>query len=204
MVSQRSVDPSTLTRRELYAAMTACIVPRPIGWASTVDTSGGCNLAPFSFFGGVTSDPFTVMLSVGRRRRERKDTAVNILASGEAVVHIPNEAVAQKMVMTSAEVESSVDEFDYAGLTKIPSDIVKPPRVVEAALAFECKMTSHREVGNGPVDMFLLEVVRLHIADEVVGDDGWPDPDKLRAVARLGGPHYAIAAPTFAVPRPKV
>lgn len=203
-MSIRSIDPSTLTRRELYAAMTACIVPRPIGWASTIDAHGNCNLAPFSFFGGVTSDPFTVMLSVGRRRGTKKDTAVNILANGEAVVHIPNEVLAEKMVMTSAEVDSSVDEFDYASLSKLASDLVKPPRVAEAALAFECKLSSHQEIGNGPVDMFLLEVVRFHIADAIVGDDGWPDPNKLRAVARLGGLNYAIAAPTFTIPRPKV
>jgi flavin reductase (DIM6/NTAB) family NADH-FMN oxidoreductase RutF len=195
------IDPKDLAPREAYQLLTACVIPRPIAWASTVDGTGVVNLAPFSFFGGVTSHPPTVMVSVGRRAGRPKDTGANLLATGEAVVHIPTRALAAAMVATSADVEPHVDEFALAGLTPVPSVRVRPPRVAEATVALECVRRHHQEVGAGPVDLFLLEVVYVHLRDEDVVD-GLPDAGRMAAVGRLGGTLYCDTAAPFAVPRP--
>ena len=190
-----------LSGRESYRLMIACLVPRPIAWVSTVDLGQRVNLAPFSFFGGVTTSPPIVMVSVGRRRGERKDTARNLLVSREAVVHICDRPLAEKMVHTSAELEHGVDEFDLAGLTKADSVDVRPPRVAEAPIAFEARLERHMEIGAGPNDVFLLEIVRYHLRDDVLVD-GLPDPARLAAVGRLGGPSYCDTAQPFDVQRP--
>lgn len=195
------VDPATLSGRDAYRMMIACVIPRPIAWASTVDTEGNVNLAPFSYFGGVTTKPMTVMVSIGRRAGAPKDTGANLLATREAVVHIPTRPLAEAMVATSAEAEPHVDELALAGLTPVPSEVVAPPRVAEAAIAMEARLSHHMEVGDGPVDLFLLEVLRLHIDDAFVVD-GLPDPARLRAVGRLGGAHYCDTATPFSVERP--
>ena len=195
------IDPNTLSRRDRYWLTVASVVPRPIGWTSTLSEDGRSNLAPFSFFGGVSSDPPTVMLSVGRRHGALKDTARNLLATREAVVHIAHLPLAEKMVATSAEVGPEVDEFELVGLTKIPSTTVEPYRIAEAAIAMEAKMVHHQEVGNGPVDLFLLEIVRFHVADELVVD-GLPSAEKMKALARLGGTSYCATERIFDLERP--
>jgi len=195
------LDPSTLSARDAYQLLIACLVPRPIGWASTVDDKGRRNLAPFSFFGGVTTDPMTVMLSVGRRHGQRKDTARNLLAEREAVLHICHRPLAEAMVSTSKEVAHDVDEFELAGLTPVDSVEVRPARIAEAAIAMEAVVQEHLEVGNGPTDVFLLEIVHMHLADEfLVG--GRPSPSRLGAVGRLGGSSYCDTSTPFVVARP--
>lgn len=194
-------DPTTLTPSDAYGLMISCVIPRPIAWTSTVDPRGDVNLAPFSFFGGVTTDPMTVMVRIGRRRGMRKDTARNLLDTGEAVVHIATRPWARQMVHSSIDAAPDEDEFELTGLTKAPSVEVRPPRIAEAAIALETSMQRHMEVGNGPVDVFLLEVVHLHVRDEFLVD-GRPDPSKLAAVGRLGGAHYCDTAAPFSVERP--
>ncbi len=191
-----------LSGRESYRLMIACLVPRPIAWVSTVDLGARTNLAPFSYFGGVTSAPPIVMVSVGRRQGERKDTARNLLVSRECVIHIPDRALAEKMVATSADVGHGVDEFELAGLTKVASTDVRAPRVAEAAIAMEAHLERHMEVGEGPNDVFLLEVTRFHVRDDVLVD-GVPDPAVLAAVGRLGGTGYCDTAAPFSIERPR-
>jgi flavin reductase (DIM6/NTAB) family NADH-FMN oxidoreductase RutF len=195
------VRASDLTGRDAYRFMIACVVPRPIGWVSTLDDEERPNLAPFSFFGGVTTNPPTLMLSVGRRKGGHKDTARNLLANGEAVVHVPTRDLAERMVRTSADLGPGEDEFEFAGLTKVASDEVAPFRVAEAAIAMETRLHAHQEVGHGPVDLFLLEVLRYHVRDEIVRD-GRPDPALLAAVGRLGGLGYCDTSHPFDVERP--
>jgi len=179
------LDLSTLAPRDAYRWMIAAVLPRPIAWISTIDGAGRPNLAPFSFFGGVTSDPPTVMLSVGRRNGMRKDTARNLLETREGVIHVPTRALAERMVATSADVGPEVDEFALAGLSKAASVKVLAPRILEAPLALEARVARHLEVGRGPVDVFLLEILWIHAA-----------------VGRLGGEGYADTSRPFAVPRP--
>lgn len=195
------LDLSTLAPRDAYRWMIACVLPRPIAWISTIDGAGRPNLAPFSFFGGVTSDPPTVMLSVGRRKGAPKDTARNLLETREGVIHVPTRALAERMVATSADVGPEVDEFALAGLSKAASVKVRPPRVLEAPLALEARVERHLEVGRGPVDVFLLEILWIH-AEEAILVDGLPDPALLAAVGRLGGEGYADTSHPFAVRRP--
>lgn len=192
---------SDVKGRDAYRLLISCLVPRPIAWVSTVDLGKRVNLAPFSFFGGVTTSPPIVMVSVGRRRGERKDTSRNLLVSREAVVHIADRPLAEKMVATSAEVEHGVDEFELAGLTKAESVDVRPPRVAEAPIALETRLERHMEIGDGPNDVFLLEVVRYHLRDDVLVN-GLPDPARLAAVGRLGGASYCDTSAPFDVPRP--
>ncbi|MDA1194922.1 MAG: flavin reductase family protein [Planctomycetota bacterium] len=195
------VDPALLSARDSYRLMIACVIPRPIGWASTLAADGTPNLAPFSYFGGVAATPMTVMLSVGRRNGVRKDTASNLLATREAVIHIPHHALGEAMVATSAEAAPEVDEFALAGLTPVPSTRVRPPRIREAAIAMEAVLTQHLEVGASPMDLFLLEIVHLHLDDAFVVD-GLPDAGRLRALGRLGGAAYCDTAAPFEIPRP--
>lgn len=196
------IDAADLPPRDSYALMTACVIPRPVAWVSTLGADGTPNLAPFSFFAGVTSDPPTVMVSVGRRRGAKKDTSTNLAHLGEAVIHIAHRPLAEAMVATSAEVEPEVDEYALAGLAAVPSDLVAPPRVAAAAIAMEAKVVLHQEVGRGPVDLFLFEVLRFHLDDAYLVD-GRPDPARLAAVGRLGGASYCDTSAPFAVPRPK-
>lgn len=195
-VKARKLDP-----RDAYRLMIACVVPRPIAWISSIDLSGRVNLAPFSFFGGVTSHPPIVMVSIGRRGEEHKDTAKNLIVTGEAVVNIPSRPLAERMVATSAEVPYGTDEFKLAGLTKVASVEVAPPRVGEAAVAMEARVHQHLEIGAGPNDLFLLEILHFHVDDACVRD-GLPDPAALAAVGRLGGLSYCDTAAPFEIPRP--
>jgi len=195
------IDPAALSPRDAYHLMIACVIPRPIAWTSTVDAEGRPNLAPFSFFGGVTSNPMTVMVSVGRRGGTEKDTGANLKATGEAVVHICTRPLADAMVATSADAAPGVSEFELAGLQAVPSSRVKPPRVEAAAVAMEGRVVHHMEVGQAPVDLFLLEVVHLHLADAMLVD-GRPDPARLSAVGRLGGAGYCDTSEPFEVRRP--
>lgn len=195
------LDPADLSRRDKYFLLTTCVVPRPIAWVSTVAPDGTPNLAPYSFFGGVCTDPPTVMVSVGRRKGQHKDTAANLLANGEGVIHIVTAPLAEQMVKTSGEYAAHVDELAHVGLTGGASERVAPARVAEAAIAMEARVIHHREVGNGPVDLFLMEIVLVHLADEVL-TDGLPDPRRLQAVGRLGKQAYANTADPYELPRP--
>lgn len=194
------IDPATLSPRDAYRTLIACVIPRPIGWISTISAEGHVNLAPFSFFGGVTTSPPTVMLSVGRRQGQPKDTGANLLATRECVVHIPHRPLAEAMVKTSAELAPDEDEFAYAGLHQVPSSLVKPPRVQEAAIAMEARVAQHLEIGTGPVDVFFLEILRLHLDDAILVD-GLPDASRLGAVGRLGGADYCDTSNVFPIAR---
>lgn len=196
------IDPKELSGTELYRLLIACVVPRPIAWVSTLDAQGRANLAPFSFFAGVTATPPTVMVSVGRSRGRRKDTALNLLATGEAVVHVPPRRLAEKMVATSVEAPHGVDEFEIAALAKLPSVDVRPPRIADAPLAMESVLDRHLEVGDGPNDVFLLRIVRFHLADDVADADRRPDPARLDATGRLGGDLYCTVRDIFPIARP--
>jgi flavin reductase (DIM6/NTAB) family NADH-FMN oxidoreductase RutF len=196
------IDPASLTRRDAYQLLISCVVPRPIAWLSTLSSDGVPNLAPFSFFGGVTAAPPTVMVSIGRRRGGHKDSAANLLESGEGVVHIAHRPLAESMVKTSAEVEADINEFELAGLVTASSRRVAPHRVRDAAIAMETVVSRHLEIGDGPTDLFLLEIVHFHVDDTFVVE-GLPDPARLAAVGRLGGNGYCDTEAPFFVARPE-
>jgi len=196
------VDPSALSHRDRYQWMIASIVPRPIALVSTISPEGIVNLAPFSYFTGISSTPPIVAIAVGAGRNGRKDTARNLELTKEMVVNVVTEELSKPMVLTSGDWPPERSEFDVAGLHPIPCDLVRPPRVAESPLAMECKVTQIVSVGPDPTDLVLGEIVRIHAKEEIL-THGLPDPRKLRPLARLGGDLYARLGETMDLPRPK-
>ena len=200
------IDPSQTDAFNVYRIMIGAIVPRPIAFVSTLSRDGMRNLAPFSFFTGVSANPPVICFCPMRREGEhpRKDTLRNISATGEFVVNVVSEEIAQQMNVTSGEYPPEVDEFELAGLTPIPSDLVKPPRVAEAHVHMECRLYLWIEIGDLPLsgNIVLGEVLRFHVDDQYV-DSFKIDPDKLRAIGRMGGASYTRTLDRFDMQRPK-
>src|SRR5712691_2383185 len=173
-----NIEPTALGDRDAYKILIGSVVPRPIAWVSTVSEDGRLNLAPYSFFQAVCSDPPTVVVSVGRRADgKRKDTGLNALATGEFVVNIVNMQVAEAMNVTSCDYPLGVDEFEMAGLRTAASNLVRPPRVAEAPIAFECKLVQQLLLGRSGSDNLLIfgEVVSFYVRDDLY-DHGRIDP----------------------------
>ena len=202
-----SINTKEIPFQDRYKLLIGSIVPRPIGFVSTISPSGIYNLAPFSFFNGVCSEPMTVLFCPVIRGSDgqEKDTLKNIKATKEFVVNIVSEEIAEKMNQCSAEYPYGVDEFKESGLTPSPSKIVKPPLVKEAKINMECKLLHLVEVGNRPGGgtVVIGEVVYFH-ANEDVYQDGKIILSKLKPVARLGGTDYARVTDIFSLPRPTV
>jgi flavin reductase (DIM6/NTAB) family NADH-FMN oxidoreductase RutF len=189
------IDPASTRARDVYRVMIRCIVPRPIAWVSTRSADGVHNLAPFSFFTGVTSKPPSVLFCPGRRSDGggRKDTLANVEATGEFVVNVVTESLAERMIDTAADFAAGVDEFEIAGLTPAPCEVVGAPRVAESPVSFECRRLDVFHVGPdgaGGGAIVVGEIVMIHIDDAVLAD-GRVDAGLLRPLARLGGLEYA-------------
>ena len=198
------VDPATLEPRDAYRLFASVVVPRPIAWVSTVGLDGARNLAPFSFFNAVGGIPPTVMFSVSARAGQPKDTLRNVRDTGEFVLHIVDEAIAEQMNRTSGEWPYEVDEFERAGLTAIASAVVRPPRVATAAVAMEGKVTQIVPVEGTQYTMVLGRIVRFHVRAGLIRASGLVDASALRPVARLGGDEYVTAGEVFEMLRPIV
>ena len=153
--------------KEITSIFYRILIPRPIAWVSTISKEGIDNLAPFSFYGGVTANPPKVTLAKAKRKGKHKDTSQNLLDTEECVIHLANVELSEKMVMTSADLPPEEDEFEMAGISKLRSTDVKPSRIKEAHIAMEGKLYRHIEVGNTPGDMILVEIVRIHIDDSI-------------------------------------
>ena len=201
-----SIDPSEEAPANIYKLMVGAIVPRPIAFVSTLDERGVRNLAPFSFFSAVCSRPPTVLFCPGIRAstREGKDTLKNVLATKEFVVNIVSEEIAVQMNQTSAEVGPEVDEFELSGLTPLASLIVRPPRVAESPVQMECKLREVVRISDQPggASIVIGEVLRFHIREDLI-DNFRVDPDRLKAIGRMGGPTYSTTRDRFDMERPK-
>jgi flavin reductase (DIM6/NTAB) family NADH-FMN oxidoreductase RutF len=204
------IDPRTLSTDAAYYWQVATILPRPIAWTSTLNQDGSANLAPYSFFTGAAADPPMCIICVSKRRvpgspdspREPKDTWVNIARTGEYVVHVVNDALATQMNATSKEFPRGTDEFSEVGLTKVPSELVAPPRVAEAPVAMECRLHQIVEVGRAATAVIIGEILLWHVRDDLLVE-GRIDPDRLDAVGRMGGTAYTRTRDRFNLPRPK-
>ena len=200
----RIVDPAEHPPREIYALLISAIVPRPIALTSTSDGRGGRNLAPFSFFMGVSSAPPVLALSaVNRRDGQKKDTLRNIEATGEFVVNVVSEDMAEAMNLASADFPYGHDEFELAGLTPVPGVRVSAPRVAESPVQMECRLERILEVGTQPAYLVLGEIVLFHLREDVL-TEGRVDATKLRPVARLGASDYAHVRDVFSMSRPQL
>jgi flavin reductase (DIM6/NTAB) family NADH-FMN oxidoreductase RutF len=204
------VDPAATEPRNVYKLMVAAIVPRPIAFVSTIGADGILNLAPFSFFTAASADPpvicFAPMIrAASARDGGRKDTLRNIQATGEFVVNIVSEEFAGQMNICSTEFPPEIDEFQASGLTPVPSDLVRPPRVKESHVNMECRLLEIVDVSTKPLggSLVLGQVLRFHV------EDGWfdnyqLDPDRLRAIGRMGGATYTRTTDRFELVRPAV
>lgn len=199
------LDLSALSAREAYGWMTDLITPRPIAWVSTVDEAGRSNLAPFSFFNGVTSNPPTLLfIPVNLRDGAKKDTVLNLEAVPECVVHIVPHTLAAQMNACAARLPRGESEFAAFGIESVPSVKVRPPRVAAAPAAFECRVRQVVPVGDGAMaaHVVICDIVWLHVRDDVLGADGAVDPARLDAVGRLGGEGYTTTRERFQLERP--
>lgn len=201
--THQQIVPTDWPPREAYHLLISTIAPRPIGWISTLDTDGVPNIAPYSFFNAVGGIPPIVMYSVSVPRTGRvKDSLTNARDTGEFVVNIVSEALAEAMVHTSAMVESGVDEFELAGLSTAPCVDVKPPRVAEAPVALECKVTQIVPVEGTRNTMVLGQVLRYHVRNDLLRENKTVDLKKMAPVVRLGGIEYAYVGDVFELKRP--
>ena len=198
------VDPSSFPPPISYQLLVGSVVPRPIAFVSTVSPEGVNNLAPFSFFNAVCADPPTVLFCP-TNRNPVKDTLANVRATGEFVINIVSEEIAEKMNICSGNYPANVDEFQVSGLTPAPSGLVRPPRVLEAHVNMECKLMQIIQISDKPWggNVVLGQVVRFHVDDAIV-EDYRIDPDKLLAVGRMGGNEYTRVRDRFEMIRPVV
>jgi flavin reductase (DIM6/NTAB) family NADH-FMN oxidoreductase RutF len=199
------IDVATTPVVEVYQALTGVVTPRPIAWVTTVDAAGRVNLAPFSFFNAFGANPPVVVFSpTNRRDGSKKDTLLNVEATGEFVVHAAVASLAEKINATSKELPPGESEVEYAGLHTTPSVKVKPPRLVEAPVAMECKVRQILPIGSGAIaaNLVIGEVLMIHVSDAVLDEKGRVDPRKLRTVARLGQDYWCHTSDLFELKRP--
>jgi flavin reductase (DIM6/NTAB) family NADH-FMN oxidoreductase RutF len=199
------VDPASTDYLSVYKFLIGTVVPRPIAFVSTVNPEGVFNVAPFSFFTVASSNPPVLVFTVGRRTTPdpRKDTLRNILTAREFVVNVVSEEIGEKMNLCAGEYPPDVDEFELAGLTPAPSDLVKAPRVAESHVNMECRLLYTIEMSGLPNggNLVLGEVIRIHIDDTCVTNYRI-DPDKLRAIGRMAGNTYTRTMDRFDMIRP--
>lgn len=199
------LDFATLAPRDAYQWMISMILPRPIAWVSTISAEGKTNLAPFSFFQGVCANPPTLMfVPVNNRQGLKKDTVRNIEAVPEFVVNLVPHRLAEQMNATSALLPYGESEFEKFGIAPTPSDLVRPPRVAAAPVAFECRLDRIVNIGEGPLAAHVIfgRILAAHVADAVLGAGGMPDVTKLDLIGRLGGEAYTTTRDTFSIERP--
>jgi flavin reductase (DIM6/NTAB) family NADH-FMN oxidoreductase RutF len=202
------IDPATLSARDRHLLLTALVVPRPIGWISTLDASGRPNLAPYSFFNLVSSSPPTLIVSIGQRGDGPKDTLANLRATGELVVNVVSDDLTAAMNASSVESWPGHDEFAFAGLASAPSAVVRPPRVAAARAHLEARVVDEVAVidddGVARNHVVFARIVHVHVDDAIVTPPHRIDMAALAPVARLAGTAYARFGEVFSVPRPEV
>ena len=192
-----SIDPKNLTAQKLHQYLLGAIGPRPIAFASTVDAEGKPNLAPFSFFNVFSANPPILIFSPARsgRTNTTKDTYNNVKVVPEVVINVVNYDIVHQMSLASSPYAPGVNEFEKAGFTALKSDNVKPFRVAESPVQFECKVNEVIELGieGGAGNLIICEVLKIHIHDEVLDSNGMIDQQKIDLVARMGGDWYSRA-----------
>jgi len=202
-----SIDPKEIPTGKLHGYLLGAIAPRPIAFASTIDADGNPNLSPFSFFNVFSANPPIMIFSPARRVRGNttKHTLENAMETKEVVINVVNYDIVHQMSLSSTEYPKGVNEFDKAGFTMLKSDKVKPFRVAESPVQFECKVTEIIHLGNegGAGNLIICEVVKLHINEAVLDENGAIDQHKIDLVARAGGSYYSRAKEGFfEIPKP--
>ncbi|ERM80633.1 hypothetical protein P872_12515 [Rhodonellum psychrophilum GCM71 = DSM 17998] len=196
-VFMRIIDPKEISTSAFHGYLLGAVAPRPIAFASTIDKDGVVNLSPFSFFNTFGSNPPILVFSPARRVRDNttKHSLENVKEVPEVVINIVNYAIVEQMSLASTEYDKGVNEFLKSGLTPVPSTMVRPPRVKEAPVAFECKVLDIIAVGTegGAANLVICEIILAHIDENILDENDKIDPFKLDAVARMGGDWYCRA-----------
>ena len=208
MKNIKSIDPISLETKELHKILLSSIAPRPIAFASTIDSNGNVNLSPFSYFNVFSSNPPILIFSPSRRVRDNttKHTLENAMETKEVVINVVNFPIVEQMSKSSIEYEKGVNEFIETGLTQTKSLLVKPPRVLESPISFECKVQDIVSLGEsgGAGQLIIAKVVQIHIDKKFIDKNGDIDSEKLDLVARMGGDWYTRATKEsmFKIPKP--
>lgn len=203
-----TINTAELSPAQLQNYMQYAIAPRPICFATTIDEAGNINLSPFSFFNMFSTNPPLCIFSPARRVRDNttKHTLENVLEVKECVINIVNYAMVQQTSLASTEYAKGINEFEKAGFTMLPSQLVRPPRVAEAPVQMECVVREVIHLGENPGagNLILAEVKLIHIREEILDEDGKIDQAKIDLVARLGGDWYCRVTPEslFKVAKP--
>jgi flavin reductase (DIM6/NTAB) family NADH-FMN oxidoreductase RutF len=203
-----TITPGEIKTAQLHGLLLASIAPRPICFASTMDAEGVPNLSPFSFFNIFGSNPVTLIFSPARRVRDNtlKHTLHNAMSTKEVVINVVNYAMVQQMSLSSCEYPEGTNEFTKAGFTMLASELVKPYRVAESPVQLECIVKQVIETGSegGAGNLVICEMVKMHINDNVLNENGQIDPNKIDLVARMGADYYCRASgdAVFEVPKP--
>lgn len=204
----KTIDPNTLPVPELHRLLLAAVAPRPIALASTIDAKGQVNLSPFSFFNVFSANPPILIFSPARRGRDNttKHTYENVKYNHQVVVNIVNYDIVEQMSLSSTEYEREVNEFEKAGFTEVPSEVVLPPRVGEAPVSFECSVENIVELGHqgGAGNLVISKIERIHLHTKYLNESGGLDTQKLDLVARMGESWYCRASgdALFEIPKP--
>ncbi|HWR93868.1 MAG TPA: flavin reductase family protein [Flavobacterium sp.] len=197
-------DPNELEQSAIYKLLTGAIIPRPIGWVSSVDENGINNLAPFSYFNMVGDDPPHVMFSTRRDNNSNKDTLNNVLTTKQFVVNLVTEELVEQMNETSLKLPPDVDEFQIAELTPIASINIKPMRVKESLVNFECELVHHYFLENhkqGGACVLIGRIVMMHFDESILLDNYKINLETYKPVARLAGSNYSKIGEIFSVKR---
>ncbi|WP_373058460.1 flavin reductase family protein [Zunongwangia sp. H14] len=202
-----TIDSKESASGALYRYLSGAVAPRPIAFASTIDAEGNVNLSPFSFFNVFSANPPILVFAPVRRGKDGtvKDTFLNCRETRECVINIVNYNMVQQMSLSSTDFERGVNEFEKAGLGMLPSEEVKPFRVAESPVQFECRVNEIIELGDtgGAGSLIVCEILKTHIKEDILDAEGYIDPVKIDQVARLGGNWYARAKEgLFEVPKP--
>lgn len=194
----RLIDPTAMAVKDLHQYILGAIAPRPIAFASTMDSQGIPNLAPYSFFNAFSSNPPVLVFSSNRKVKDNqtKDTLHNIRETGEVVINAVNFAMMRQMALASIEYPAEIDEFEKAGFTPLASDLVKPFRVAESPSQMECTVKDIITLGDqgGAGHLIICDVVRIHIHEAVIDDRDRIDPHKMDLVGRMGRAYYVRAS----------
>lgn len=202
-----SYHPNALSTGKLHSYLLSAVAPRPIAFASTIDANGNPNLSPFSFFNVFSANPPVLIFSPARRVRNNttKHTLQNAETVKEVVINVVNYAIVQQMSLSSTEYPDGVNEFEKAGLTMLKSDIVKPYRVAESPIQLECKVNDIIKLGTegGSGNLIICELVKLHLSETILDENGNVNQHNLDLVARAGGSYYSRAKDGFfQIPKP--
>lgn len=192
-----SIDPKDLSPEKLQSYLQGAIAPRPIAFASTISKNGKPNLAPFSFFNIFSSNPPILLFSplLQGKSNNKKHTLLNCESTKEVVINIVNYEMVQQMSLSSSAYPEGINEFLKSGLTQIPSEIVKPYRVAESPVQFECKVNDIIALGEnaGAGNLIICEVVKIHLNETILDENGAIDPEKIDLVSRMGANWYSRA-----------